>query len=149
MNMFMESPVDKTDNLRFPKEEKEGVSICVIERDPFYKRFMEYSLKKITRFVEFMPDGFTALRRAKIHKPDLFICDPVSAKITGSIFCRWVQEDAVLSAVPVLIYSELNLEEEFGVEGPVRFLQKPFIEDSLLDVVNQLLPPVIAARQAD
>lgn len=144
--MFMESHVDKTDNLTFPKEEKEGVSICIVERDPFYKKFMEYSLKKITRFVEFMPDGVTALRRAKICKPDLFIYDPVSAKIRAADFCRWAREDLNLSSVPILVYSELDFEEEFGNEGNVRFLQKPFLEDDLLDVVTRLLPAVTVAK---
>lgn len=144
----MEPHVDKTDNLTFPKEEKEGVSICVVERDPFYKKLMEYSLKKITRFVEFMPDGVTALRRAKIRKPDLFICDPVAAKITVADFCRWAHEDLNLSSVPILIYSELDFEEEFETDGNVRFLKKPFVEDKLLDVVTQLLPALIVARQA-
>ena len=140
-------PANKPDDLGLPLEEREGVSIFVIDRDPFYRRLMEYALKKVTRFVEFMPDGITALKRARIRRPDLFICDPVSARVTSATFCRWVHEETALSSTPILIYSELNLEEGFGTEGSVRFLQKPFIEDGLLEVVGQLLPSIVISRQ--
>lgn len=146
--MRTEAPINKvlqvplqpvSEVIGFPQEEKEGFSIFVVERDPFYRRFMEHSLKKITRYVEFMPDGVTAVKRARIRRPDLVIYDPVSARVDNNTFCQWMGSNELFSSIPILIYSELNLEDEIGKEGNIQFLRKPFKEELLLETVNQLL----------
>lgn len=137
---------DSKDLLSFPQEELEGLSAFVVERDPFYRNFIGYALKKIIRYVEFIPDGITAFKRAKIRKPDLIVCDPIAAKVNSIQFCRWIREDPVISSTPILIYSELSLEEKFEDSNGISFLKKPFKEEELLKAVKQLTPADLKIR---
>lgn len=125
--------------LKIPKQEKEGALVMVVERDPFYRHYIESFFRKARLELEFVTDGVTAMKRIKGRKPDLIITEAVIPRIDGLSLCKLVREDKSVSDVPIIVFSVLDLEEEAIEAGADSFLSKPFEENAFAKTVSQFL----------
>lgn len=127
-------------SLVMPHVEKEGKLVFIVERDPFYRNFIEYCLKKHNYEVEFAFDGISALKRAKIRKPDLFVLDVILPRFDGLTLCRYIREDEEINSTPIIIFTILNVKREALEAGADFFLSKPFDEEEFMAAIFRFLP---------
>jgi CheY-like chemotaxis protein len=126
--------------LKIPKVEKEGKICLVIERDPFYRGFIDSFFKKVHIELEFVQDGVSALKKVKTRKPDLLISEAILPKVDGLTLCRHIRTDRRISDMPIIIFSVLEIEEEALDSGADSFLLKPFDEKEFAKAVSRFLP---------
>jgi two-component system response regulator MprA len=127
-------------SLKVPKVEKEAKICLVIERDPFYKVFIENFFRKVHVEIEFVQDGVSALKRVKTRKPDLLISEALLPKVDGLALCQYIRSDPKLSDLPIIIFSILEIEEDAVESGANFFLLKPFHEREFAKSVSRFLP---------
>lgn len=122
-----------------PKAEVEGKHLLIVERDVFFKRYIESFLKHVPCEFEFVPDGVTALKRIKIRIPHLLIIDAHLPKIDGLSLCRHIHANFATAKVPVLMTGSLDLKAQAFEAGAVGFLQKPFGEQAFFKYISPYL----------
>lgn len=75
-------------------------------------------------------DGFEAIEKCRIFRPDLILLDIVMPGIDGYTVIRSVREDKALANIPVIFVTSQELE--------YTFMQKRMIEIGLCDFMNKL-----------
>ncbi|MBF0455509.1 MAG: response regulator [Magnetococcales bacterium] len=89
--------------------------------------------------------GQSALRKARVEKPDVILLDIRMPQMDGFEVCRQFKKDAELSAIPILFLSAADSTEEkvqgFSL-GAVDFISKPFSEEEVLVRINLQLRQV-------
>jgi CheY-like chemotaxis protein len=83
------------------------------------------------------PDAETAMRALRERKPDAIITDIRLPGMDGIEFAEKVREDKNLSDIPVAFISALE-SAPIDMAAPVKFFQKPFDVDELLDWLNDV-----------
>lgn len=90
----------------------------------------------------FSEDGEDALLRARLLKPDLIIAEMSLKETDGLELCKTIKTDPECKSVPFLlllnIFDELSEDDRkrAGVDGVI---SKPFFEDEVLNLVDQLV----------
>jgi DNA-binding response OmpR family regulator len=93
-------------------------------------------------------DGEEALDLVKTEHPDLLITDNQMPYLTGTELCRRMRQDPQTAQVPVIMLTarghDLDAAEvaQAGISG---LLAKPFSPREVLEKVESLLSPAIAA----
>ena len=89
--------------------------------------------------VDMAGDGFTALRLAQTHKPDLIILDRMLPGLDGAEVCRRIR---ATQTVPVIMLTALGTEDDriLGLEmGADDYVTKPFSPRELVLRVKSVL----------
>lgn len=89
------------------------------------------------------PDGHAALELLDSQTPDLIITDLNMPRMDGVALVREVRKLARFSATPILLLTTQNSDErraEAKVAGATGWLLKPISTETLLQVVNRVLP---------
>lgn len=102
--------------------------VLIVERDRFFRKYIEAFFKELKCEYEFAQDGVTALKRIKIRTPDLLILDVCLPKIDGLSVCKHIHSDPATSKIPILIFSAIDVKQQALEAGAVDFLLKPFDE---------------------
>lgn len=79
---------------------------------------------------------------ARMHKPNVIICDIMMPDTGGASFFRLIKADTSVSATPLIFFSagSAPLEVKRGLqEGADVYLRKPFTENALLEAVEKCL----------
>lgn len=88
-------------------------------------------------------DGAAGIDMARMHRPDLILCDMRMPKQTGRDVLRTVRaEDVWGGSVPVALVSastEARIQYNNERLGADAFIRKPFDVDELIDTVQALL----------
>jgi CheY-like chemotaxis protein len=90
--------------------------------------------------------GLEAIRVARAERPDLVVLDIEMPEMNGIQACRILRSDAVTSAIPVIVLTSMQMEDEARRAGASRFLRKPIDEPTFLAEVKRFLPIVERAE---
>lgn len=86
--------------------------ILVVEDDKFLRELIAQKLLKEGYDIVQAVDGEKGLKSVKDEKPDLVLLDLILPGIDGFEVLAKVKEDPVLSAVPIIILSNLGQKED-------------------------------------
>ena len=117
--------------------------VLIADDEPFQRILIRETLTVDPQF-EFVEaeNGAQALDNARREQPDLIILDIMMPDMNGLQVCRALKADPNLRAVPVIMVTALNKEEDRVNAldaGAANFVSKPFEADELQDVVYQAL----------
>lgn len=116
--------------------------ILVVEDDGDVRRGLHIFLKAYDYETFLSSDGISAVRDARMHQPDLIILDLGLPAGDGFWVLRCLQENAHLSLIPVVVVSarDVRANKERALKAGARaFVEKPWDDDELLEIIRQLL----------
>lgn len=102
--------------------------------------------------VETAENGYFALKKLEIFKPDLILLDIMMPRVDGFEVCAKIREipDSVLSRVPIIVVSALNhlndVKKAIGA-GANDYLVKPLNMQVLFEKINRYIRPAGIANQ--
>jgi CheY-like chemotaxis protein len=123
-----------------------AVMIMVAERDPITADLERYFLEGEGYDVRVVLDGRTAVQEAVRMRPDLIVVDVILPGVNGLRVCRDLKADPVTAAIPVVVFSVLDVRERALAAGADAFLLKPLEQPALVDLVRTMLAPAPAGR---
>lgn len=118
-------------------------TILVIEDDKFLRELIVQKLAKEEYNISRAADGEEGIRKIKAEKPDLILLDLILPGIDGFEVLAKIKNDPMLSAIPVIILSNLgqqeNVERGLGL-GAVDYLIKARINPGeIIDKIKAAL----------
>lgn len=125
-----------------PGTEPAGPAILAAEDDATTRRLITFKLQRDGFQVETHPNGEALLARAPTFKPALVILDLMMPIKDGYSTLRALKSDPALAAVPVLMLSGKNQEDDVVRclnAGAADYMIKPFSPDELVARVRKLL----------
>ena len=112
--------------------------ILVIEDSLFIRENAVMMLKLAGYEVMEAENGRKGLLLAKMHLPDLIICDIMMPVLDGYGVLEGLLQDPVTARIPFIFLTAKisKTDQETGLEsGAAAYITKPFNEDSLLETV--------------
>jgi CheY-like chemotaxis protein len=113
--------------------------ILVVERNPLVQRLEKYFLEQAGYTVEFVPDGLSALARARELHPGILVTEILVPKLDGLSLCHALKSDNATADIRVLVFSHLHAEDRAREAGADAFLLKPLEEERLIETVERLI----------
>ncbi len=113
--------------------------ILLVEDEELIANVVRGYLQQADFLVDMAFDGFTALRLAKEHSPDLIILDRMLPGLDGAEVCRRIRETM---STPIILLTALGTEDDriLGLEmGADDYVTKPFSPRELILRVKSLL----------
>lgn len=89
-----------------------GKKILIIEDDKFLRELISRKLKDEEFEIAEAVDGEEGLKKIKEEKPDLILLDLILPNIDGFEVLSRMKEDPKITAIPVIILSNLGQKEE-------------------------------------
>ena len=127
-------------------------SILIIDDDLRMAEYVGRHLKAAGHTCAYGANGASALLLARKQRPDLVILDIMLPDVSGFEVCRQIRRDPGLYAVPVVVLSAMNGEEEVShglAQGADDYVSKPFQLENLLQRVENLLRSASTAIALD
>lgn len=87
-------------------------SVLIIEDDKFLRDLLVIKLKKEGFKVLEAVDGMDGLEKTRGEKPSIIILDLIIPGLDGFAFLETLKKDPVISAVPVIVLSNLGQRED-------------------------------------
>ena len=117
--------------------------VLIADDEPYQRILIRETLTEDPEFAfSEAENGAQALEQARSEQPDLIILDIMMPDMDGLQVCRLLKSDPRLQAIPVIMVTALNKEEDRVNAldaGADNFLSKPFEADELQSVVNDAL----------
>lgn len=117
--------------------------ILVVEDDKFLRELIVQKLIKEEYDVSQAIDGEEGVKKIKAEKPDLILLDLILPGIDGFEVLAKIKEDSTLSAIPVIVLSNLGQQEdvERGLRlGAVDYLIKAhFTPGEIIERIRSVL----------
>ena len=115
-----------------------NVKVMVIDDSKTIRRSAETLLKKAGCEVVTAIDGFEALAKITVHKPDIIFVDIMMPRLDGYQTCSLIKHNKTFSGIPVIMLSSKDglFDRARGrIVGSERYLTKPFTKDELLGAI--------------
>lgn len=116
--------------------------ILVIDDDRIQRAVASHALIPAGHQVLEASDGQEGLESARLHQPDLIVCDVVMPQMDGFQFLEVLRQEPGISATPVIMLTSMSdrahMREGMNA-GADDYLAKPFSVDELVDAVTALL----------
>ncbi|MBO1332320.1 response regulator transcription factor [Streptomyces sp. VRA16 Mangrove soil] len=122
-----------------------GARILVAEDDEMQARLIRIYLEREGNEVQVVPDGRSAIDRARVARPDLIVLDVMMPHVDGLDVCRILRAE---SQVPILLLTARTTEEDMllGLDlGADDYMTKPYSPRELTTRVRALLRRAKAA----
>ena len=120
--------------------------ILVVDDEGDVRKFLTTVLLDAGFEVETANDGFQALEKVKVRKPDLISLDLVMPKHSGAKFFRDLQKNKEWSKIPILIVTGHAKDdlgkadlEELTMSGPGIYLEKPVKPANYIAAICKIL----------
>jgi CheY-like chemotaxis protein len=128
--------------------------VLIIEDSTSASLFMASALEKTGFQVITAPNGQEGLTKALQERPNCLILDVILPGINGFELCRRLRAMDPQHEMPIILISSKNtpLDQRWGLrQGADRYLSKPFTEEILVELVEDVLPkrydPPVSRRQ--
>lgn len=122
--------------------------VFVVDPDPAFRKLMKFFLEEAGYAVTFFDDGYSALDRIRVNKPELLITEMILPHLDGLALCRLLRADPVTSDVKILVYTVLDSAARADASGANAFMKKPIEKKRLIDLVSSLRPYESAQEDA-
>jgi len=124
--------------------------ILVIEDQSDIRRLIRWALEEEPHELQEVATGPAGLAAAQARRPDLVLLDwMMPGGMDGLQVCRAMRADASLAGLKIVMLTARATPADFraGHEaGADDYLAKPFSPRLLVDTINSLLNPLVAAR---
>lgn len=87
-------------------------------------------------------EGGEGFKMAKMHEPDLILCDIMMPETDGRRFLKLAKADSMVGKIPLIFFSAGTSSPQIQralINASDGFLKKPFTEEELLTTVKQFL----------
>ena len=116
--------------------------VLVVDDSATSSLFISMALRKAGYFVITAADGKEGLSKAFQERPHCLILDVVLPGMSGFGVCRHLRAMDPQRNLSIIMVSSKNtpLDQTWGLrQGADRYLTKPFTEDALLQIVQEVL----------
>ena len=116
-----------------------GCTVMVIDDSMTIRRSAEIMLKQAGCSVVLANDGFEALEKVALHKPDLIFVDVLMPRLNGYQTCALLKRSGAHRHIPVVMLSSKDgiYDRAIGnAAGSNQYLTKPFNKETLLMAVE-------------
>lgn len=116
-----------------------NVKVMVIDDSKTIRRSAETLLKKAGCEVVTAVDGFEALAKITVHKPDIIFVDIMMPRLDGYQTCALIKNNQNFKATPVIMLSSKDsiFDRARGrIVGSEEYLTKPFSRDDLIGAIT-------------
>lgn len=113
--------------------------VMVIDDSKTIRRSAETLLKKAGCEVVTAIDGFEALAKITVHKPDIIFVDIMMPRLDGYQTCALIKNNQAFKATPVIMLSSKDsiFDRARGrIVGSDKYLTKPFSKEDLINAIN-------------
>ncbi|MCP4432058.1 MAG: response regulator [Gammaproteobacteria bacterium] len=111
----------------------------VIDDSKTIRRSAETLLKKVGCEVVTAVDGFEALAKITVHKPDIIFVDIMMPRLDGYQTCALIKNNQTFKATPVIMLSSKDsiFDRARGrIVGSEEYLTKPFSKEDLIKAIT-------------
>lgn len=116
-----------------------NVKVMVIDDSKTIRRSAETLLKKVGCEVVTAIDGFEALAKITVHKPDIIFVDIMMPRLDGYQTCALIKNNQTFKATPVIMLSSKDsiFDRARGrIVGSEEYLTKPFSKEDLIQAIT-------------
>ncbi len=116
-----------------------GIKVLVIDDSRTIRRSAEIMLMQAGCEVEFADDGFDALGKISLYRPDLIFADVLMPRLDGYQTCALIKRCGAHKHIPVIMLtSKDNLFDRARghAVGANQYLTKPFAKETLLHTIE-------------
>ena len=116
-----------------------NVKVMVIDDSKTIRRSAETLLKKVGCEVITAIDGFEALAKITVHKPDIIFVDIMMPRLDGYQTCALIKNNHTFKATPVIMLSSKDsiFDRARGrIVGSDKYLTKPFSKEDLISAIT-------------
>ena len=117
-------------------------TVLVVDDSPLIINIVKDGLMRAGFQVITAENGKIALKKLKVHKPDLIISDVYMPEMDGIILCSTLQADPSFSGIPFVVMSSSSdraVMRRMIQRGACAFLAKPFNMEQVIITVEKLL----------
>jgi len=121
-----------------------NVKVMVIDDSKTIRRSAETLLKKAGCEVVTAIDGFEALAKITVHKPDIIFVDIMMPRLDGYQTCALIKNNQSFKATPVIMLSSKDsiFDRARGrIVGSEKYLTKPFSREDLINAITTHVGP--------
>jgi twitching motility two-component system response regulator PilG len=111
----------------------------VIDDSKTIRRSAEALLKKVGCDVVTAVDGYEALAKITVYKPDIIFVDIMMPRLDGYQTCALIKNNSFFKSTPVIMLSSKGsiFDRARGrIVGAEKYLTKPFSKDDLMSVIS-------------
>ncbi len=122
-----------------PNQQALNVKVMVIDDSKTIRRSAETLLKKAGCEVVTAVDGFEALAKITVHKPDIIFVDIMMPRLDGYQTCALIKNNQSFKATPVIMLSSKDsiFDRARGrIVGSEKYLTKPFSKEDLINAIR-------------
>jgi twitching motility two-component system response regulator PilG len=116
-----------------------NVKVMVIDDSKTIRRSAETLLKKAGCEVITAIDGFEALAKITVHKPDIIFVDIMMPRLDGYQTCALIKNNQAFKSTPVIMLSSKDsiFDRARGrIVGSEEYLTKPFSKEDLISAIT-------------
>lgn len=116
-----------------------NAKVMVIDDSKTIRRSAETLLRKVGCEVVTAVDGFEALAKITVHKPDIIFVDIMMPRLDGYQTCALIKNNQTFKATPVIMLSSKDsiFDRARGrIVGSEEYLTKPFSKEDLIKAIT-------------
>lgn len=116
-----------------------NVKVMVIDDSKTIRRSAESLLKKAGCEVVTAVDGFEALAKITVSKPDIIFVDIMMPRLDGYQTCALIKNNQAFKSTPVIMLSSKDsiFDRARGrIVGSEKYLTKPFSKEDLINAIT-------------
>ncbi|MFT4608689.1 MAG: twitching motility two-component system response regulator PilG [Gammaproteobacteria bacterium] len=116
-----------------------NVKVMVIDDSKTIRRSAETLLKKVGCDVVTAVDGYEALAKITVYKPDIIFVDIMMPRLDGYQTCALIKNNPFFKSTPVIMLSSKDsiFDRARGcIVGAEKYLAKPFSKDDLTSAIS-------------
>jgi twitching motility two-component system response regulator PilH len=116
--------------------------ILIVDDSPSQLMGMMRIVEKLGHVGLSAEDGAAGVEAAKCEKPDLILMDVVMPNLNGFQATRAISKEPTTAHIPIVLVTTKDQETDkvWGMrQGAKAYITKPFTENQLVEVINQLL----------
>ena len=120
-----------------------NTKVMVIDDSKTIRRSAETLLKKEGFEVVTAIDGFEALAKITVHKPDIIFVDIMMPRLDGYQTCALIKNNTTFKDTPVIMLSSKDsiFDRARGrIVGSTEYLTKPFTKEDLIGAIHEYAP---------
>src|SRR5690242_20826520 len=116
--------------------------ILIVDDSPSQLLGIKRIVEKLGHETLSAEDGAAGVEVAKAELPDLILMDVVMPNLNGFQATRTISKNADTAHIPIILVTTKDQETDkvWGMrQGAKAYVTKPFTENQLVEVINQLL----------
>lgn len=116
-----------------------NVKVMVVDDSKTILRSAKTLLNKLGCDVLTAADGYEALAKITVYKPDIILVDIMMPRVDGYQTCDLIKNNSFFKSTPVIMLSSKDsiFDRARGcIVGAEKYLTKPFSKDDLMSVIS-------------